>query len=190
MPAPSLRPAAPSVRTSCQRGGTGWTVPAAPPPRAGRSPLLPHVAARAVAAVPGTGARERFLATSRERKMSVTTRKTLAAAVVVGAACFLAACGGGGPATQPGPIDSPVPTDPVDPPVTPPSGYRSTALPGIANIPRSLLKATKKDMQGKVVIYDNLVDHGELVREVACTAYTEGCLGSSFLSENSVQYRR
>ena len=117
-------------------------------------------------------------------------------------AVVLAACGGGGgggvgPDPAPGPIDPPGPTDPTpgptdptnptdptdpttpgptDPTDPPPVQRGPNAIPGIAEIPLSSIKATNEEMQKMFVVTEfQRKAHGELVRLAACNSYTLQC---------------
>ena len=74
----------------------------------------------------------------------------------------LAACGGGGSSV--GSKPPPVQTPPV-------ANAGQFALNGIDQIPQSMLKLSKKEMQSKWVLMDDGIEHAREVGQVACQSY-------------------
>ena len=99
----------------------------------------------------------------------------VSAALVLGTAP-LTACGGGGggPIKSPGPIDPPGPTEPLDPAQSPTYSAGQFAISGIDQIPQSLLKLSKTQMQRRWVIGDISASHANATGLTACSSYVEG----------------
>ena len=99
----------------------------------------------------------------------------LLVAVIAMSAMSLTACGGGGGG---GPINpAPNPTDPPDPTTPPPDSSRYSAGPyaisGIDEIPQSMVKLTREEMQRKFIIADLDEEHGQQVGTIACQSYIQ-----------------
>ena len=93
-----------------------------------------------------------------EKKRNSSVRLALSVAFLF----VLAACGGGGSSVGSKP-------PPVQTPPTPNAGQ--FALNGIDQIPQSMLKLSKKEMQSKWVVAESDIEHAREVGKVACQSY-------------------